>query len=174
MQQGFTMFLRESNPVFHNLQMALRNLAQHSRILHHAIHCREDMASHHFWLLVQIPLQHIGMHRSCTTRQAQVGNSSTIALHITRAVARTEHISILTNSRTDIALTELYQDIGLDGLQTTGKLLHQHIHSLRQALNIATGIVLCHRRVFTLETERVDKVQLKAIEIPFAQSLFVC
>ena len=41
------------------------------------------------------------------TRQAQIGNSSAIALHIAWAVARTEHISILANCRADITLTEL-------------------------------------------------------------------
>ena len=131
------------------------------------------MSRHHLGFLGNVPLEHIGVNSGRAARKAQICYTQTVALHISRTVARAEHISILTNCRTDISLAELYQNFGLNGLQTTRNALHQHIYRLRDALDIATGIELCHRGILALQTERVDKVQLKTVEIPLAQSLLV-
>ena len=173
MEQSLAMLLRELYPVMHHIEVALRNFTQHNRVLHNTVQRRENMSCGNLGLFGRVPFEHIGVNCGGAACKAKACDAGAVGDHITRTVGGTEHISVLADCGSDITLTELDKDIGLNGLQTLHHALHQYIYSLRNTLYITTCVVLLNGRICAVDAKRVDKIQLEAVQIPIAQSLLV-
>ncbi len=135
------------------------------RDLRNAVKYACELQSRAFYCVLAVPHDHIRMHRGFARGKSEVGDALSVEDRVVRAVAHAEHIAVFSDRGSDVGLSELDEDLGVELAESVGHLRHKSINGILERVIIAPFVVF---KRASLEGKSVDKIELEPVKSPFA------